>query len=224
MKKILSIIGAVVLSATVASAQNDVLGALKQAAGAAASSAINSAASSAAGSQAADVLTSILGSVITEAVGVSLNGTWTYAGVASAIQTENTLSTIAASAYKETLESKLDSYLAKVGIKEGSAQFIFGEDGTFSITNGKKAIAGGNYTLEGNVVSMKFGKVYNYMSMTGTVAVSTSGYQILFEADKFVAFLGKTAKILKKKKASTSTLSSIVSQVTGLKLGYDLKK
>ena len=223
MKKILSFIGAIALFASVASAQTDVLGALKQAAGAAATSAINSAAGSVS-PEAADVLTSILGNVISEAVGVSLQGTWTYAGVASASQTENTLSTIAASAYKETLESKLDSYLAKVGIKEGSAQFFFGEDGTFSITNGKKAIAGGTYTLEGNVVNMKFGKVYNYMSMTGTVATSLSGYQLLFDADKFVAFLGKTAKILKKKKASTTSLSAIASQVTGLKLGFDLKK
>ena len=71
---------------------------------------------------------------------------------------------------------------------------------------------------------MKFGKVYNYLSMTGTLSATLSGCQILFDADKFISFLGKTAKILKKKKASTNGIGAVAAQVNGLKLGFDLKK
>ena len=67
---------------------------------------------------AGSILESVLGTVISQNVNVSLPGTWTYAGVASAIETENTLTTLAAGAYKEKLESKMDGYLKKVGIVE----------------------------------------------------------------------------------------------------------
>ncbi len=206
MKKIFTFIAAAVLlgSSAFAQKQNDPLAALKSAA--------------------TSVAESLLGDVISQTVGYKLEGEWVYAGMASAIQTENALASIAASAYKESLDNKLNSYLSKVGIKPGVAHIVFNADGTFSITNGTRQIAGGNYTLEGSEVKMKFGKVYNYLSMTGTISATLSGCQILFDADKFISFLGKTAKILKKKKSSTTGIAAIAGQVNGLKLGFTLKK
>lgn len=207
MKKTFAFIAAAVILGTSAFAQkqnSDPLAALKSAA--------------------TSMAESILGEVITQTVGYKLEGEWIYNGMASAIQTENALATIAASAYKENLDKKMNSYLSKVGIKPGVAHVLFNADGTFAITNGTRQIAGGNYTLEGSEVKMKFGKVYNYLSMTGTLSATLSGCQILFDADKFISFLGKTAKILKKKKASTNGIGAVAAQVNGLKLGFDLKK
>ena len=143
---------------------------------------------------AGSILESVLGTVISQNVNVSLPGTWTYAGVASAIETENTLTTLAAGAYKEKLESKMDGYLKKVGIVPGVATISFNNDNTFTIASATKTIASGTYTYENKVLKMKFGKVYNYLSMTGTVTASTSGAQVLFEAGKFLEFAKKAIK------------------------------
>ena len=77
---------------------------------------------------AGNILESVLGTVISQTVNISLPGTWTYAGVASAVQTDNTLTTLAAGAYKEKLESKMDGYLQKVGIVPGVATISFNND------------------------------------------------------------------------------------------------
>ena len=89
MKKIFAIIGAALVLGTSAFAQkqnNDPLAALKSAA--------------------TSMAESILGEVITQTVGYKLEGEWIYNGMASAIETENVLTTVAASAYKESLEKK----------------------------------------------------------------------------------------------------------------------
>ena len=175
---------------------------------------------------AGNILESVLGTVISQTVNISLPGTWTYAGVASAVQTDNTLTTLAAGAYKEKLESKMDGYLQKVGIVPGVATISFNNDNTFTIASATKTIASGTYTNENKVLKMKFGKVYNYLSMTGTVTASTSGAQVLFEAGKFLEFAKKAVKAVGagKDNSTLSTIAGLSDQVTGLKLGFDMKK
>ena len=175
---------------------------------------------------AGNILESVLGTVISQTVNISLPGTWTYAGVASAVQTDNTLTTLAAGAYKEKLESKMDGYLQKVGIVPGVATISFNNDNTFTIASATKTIASGTYTYENKVLKMKFGKVYNYLSMTGTVTASTSGAQVLFEAGKFLEFAKKAIKVVGagKDNSTLSTIAGLSDQVTGLKLGFDMKK
>ena len=175
---------------------------------------------------AGNILESVLGTVISQTVNISLPGTWTYAGVASAVQTDNTLTTLAAGAYKEKLETKMDGYLQKVGIVPGVATISFNNDNTFTIASATKTIASGTYTYENKVLKMKFGKVYNYLSMTGTVTASTSGAQVLFEAGKFLEFAKKAIKVVGagKDNSTLSTIAGLSDQVTGLKLGFDMKK
>lgn len=175
---------------------------------------------------AGNILESVLGTVISQTVNISLPGTWTYAGVASAVQTDNTLTTLAAGAYKEKLETKMDGYLQKVGIVPGVATITFNSDNTFSISSATKNIANGTYTYENKELKMKFGKVYNYLSMTGTVTASTSGAQVLFEAGKFLEFAKKAIKVVGagKDNSTLSTIAGLSDQVTGLKLGFDMKK
>ena len=202
--------------ATGAFAQNGLLGSLKGIFGGSSSEETSS--------TAADILGSVLGSVISQAVTVSLPGTWTYNGCATAVETDNTLTTLAATAYKENLEKKIDGYLGKVGIKAGSAIITYAADNTFTISNGSKVIASGTYTYSDKTVQMKFGKVYNYLSMTGTVAASVDGCQILFDADKFLAFANKASKVMSAQAGSTADMLALVKQIKGLKLGFDLTR
>ena len=138
--------------------------------------------------------------------------------MATAISSDNTLVTLASSAYKTKIENKLNSYLAKVGIRQGSAVFTFTEAGEFTITNGTKQIASGTYTVDKeNNVEMKFGKVYSYLTLKGKLAATTSGCQILFNADKFLEFLKKAVAVAGKL-ISTDSLASLLSDASGLQL------
>lgn len=223
MKKIIVIAASLILSAAAANAQSGLLGALK---GALTGDKTESASADAATSAAGNVLGTLLGNVISQNVTVSLPGTWTYNGVSSAIETDNTLTTLAASAYKENLEAKLDGYLKKVGIVPGVATLTFNTDNTFTIVSGAKTIASGTYTYENKALVMKFGKLYNYLTMEGTVTATTGGAQLLFDADKFLSFATKAIKVVGAKSSNSTlkSLSGIIDQVTGLKLGFDLKK
>ena len=213
MKKIFTTIMALMLVASAANAQSGLLGKIFGG---------NSENKSAAG----NLLESVLGTVISQNVNVSLPGTWTYAGVASAVETENTLTTLAASTYKENLETKLDGYLKKVGIVPGVATITFNNDNTFAIVSGAKTIASGTYTYDNKAIVMKFGKLYNYLTMEGTVTASTSGAQVLFDANKFLEFAKKAVKVVgaKSSNSTVNTIASLTEQLSGLKLGFDLKK
>jgi len=220
MKKIFATIAAMLMLASAANAQSGLGGLLGSIFGG------NKNTEESVANTAGSILESVLGTVISQNVNVSLPGTWTYAGVASAIETENTLTTLAAGAYKEKLESKMDGYLKKVGIVPGVATISFNNDNTFTIASATKTIASGTYTYENKVLKMKFGKVYNYLSMTGTVTASTSGAQVLFEAGKFLEFAKKAIKVVGagKDNSTLSTIAGLSDQVTGLKLGFDMKK
>lgn len=220
MKKIFATIAAMLMLASAANAQSGLGGLLGGIFGG------NKNTEESVANTAGNILESVLGTVISQNVNVSLPGTWTYAGVASAIETENTLTTLAAGAYKEKLESKMDGYLKKVGIVPGVATISFNSDNTFTIASSTKTIASGTYTYENKVLKMKFGKVYNYLSMTGTVTASTSGAQVLFEAGKFLEFAKKAIKVVGagKDNSTLSTIAGLSDQVTGLKLGFDMKK
>lgn len=220
MKKIFATIAAMLMLASAANAQSGLGGLLGGIFGG------NKNTEQGVANTAGSILESVLGTVISQNVNVSLPGTWTYAGVASAVETENTLTTLAAGAYKEKLESKMDGYLKKVGIVPGVATISFNNDNTFTIASATKTIASGTYTYENKVLKMKFGKVYNYLSMTGTVTASTSGAQVLFEAGKFLEFAKKAIKVVGagKDNSTLSTIAGLSDQVTGLKLGFDMKK
>lgn len=229
MKKIITIIAALTISASAALAQGGLLGALKDAATTALGNAANDATTTVTNATGSEELGSILGGLLGDLLNtyttVSLTGTWTYNGVATAISSENTLFTLASSAYKTKLENKLNSYLAKVGIKQGSAIFTFTEDGQFSISNGTKVITSGTYTLDTktNAVVLKFGQLYNYLTMEGTVAVTTGGCQILCDATKFLEFTKKAIAVAGKF-VNTSTVSALLADANGLQLGFKLTK
>ena len=123
MKKIIAIVSALILTATAASAQGGLLGALKDAATTALGNAAGDASTTVTEATGSEALGSILGGLLGDLLNtyttVSLTGSWTYNGVATAISSDNTLVTLASSAYKTKLETKLNGYLAKVGIKQG---------------------------------------------------------------------------------------------------------
>ena len=66
-----------------------------------------------------------------------IKGTWQYQGVAIGAGSDNILGNLAASAGSGTVEKKADELLAKAGIKPGAATLNFKEDGSFTLLAGK---------------------------------------------------------------------------------------
>jgi hypothetical protein len=65
-------------------------------------------------------------------------GTWVYSEPAIVLKSDNILTNTAAKIASNKMESKLQSYLTKYGIKPGTFSMTFKEDGTYTRTlNGK---------------------------------------------------------------------------------------
>ena len=81
-----------------------------------------------------DVVNNVINAYVPGANSVSLPGTWTYTGAAVSVSGDNTISDIAGSAVTSGIEEKADSYLQKIGIRQGAVSFTFNEDKTFTCT------------------------------------------------------------------------------------------
>ncbi|MFI3240022.1 MAG: DUF4923 family protein, partial [Bacteroidales bacterium] len=65
------------------------------------------------------------------ATAASIAGKWSYSGSAVELESDNFLTSAAGSLATSQVESKLDTYCAKVGIKSGTFSFTFGSDNSF---------------------------------------------------------------------------------------------
>lgn len=175
-----------------------------------------------------------LGNVISNAAGViysapvSLNGTYTYNGIAvSATSSEGgILTNLAGSAATSAIETKADGYLSKVGIKPGAMSFTFNADEkTFTLNVGKLSIPGTFTVGDGEkTVSLVFGKKFQYLSMTGSLESNLGNVKMVFPVNKAMALIKKVASVLGQ---SSSELGSIVKLADGydnFRLGFKMSK
>ena len=208
MKKIVVILGSLVLFASAASAQNILGGLIKSVAGEKAGEAIG------------NVLSSVVGS------SVDLAGNWTYGGVGAAVKSDNILSTVAGNAAVSTLESKADGILAKAGISAGAATFNFNKDGSFTFKAGRLPAISGTYVQNGNNVTMKFGKMLSFLQLDGTVSATSNGCKILFNGEKFMTFAQKVIEYAKKISTSqgVATVGNLLSTAKSVDAGFKLTR
>ena len=202
MKKVFVILSALVLTATAASAQSWLDSFLK-------------------------VATEKVGDVITgtsSAASFDIKGSWKYQGVAISASSENVLTSLATSAGAGTIEKKCDDLLAKAGIKAGAATLNFKEDGSFTLNAGKINLPG-TWTKEGSKLTINFAKLFTF-KLVGTIKTTSTGCQLLFDADKFVGFISKVLEAVNKV-ANNSTLASVqqmLANAKGVQLGFKLAK
>ncbi len=202
MKKVFVILSALVLTATAASAQSWLDSFLK-------------------------VATEKVGDVITgtsSAASFDIKGSWKYQGVAISASSENVLTSLATSAGAGTIEKKCDDLLAKAGIKAGAATLNFKEDGSFTLNAGKINLPG-TWTKEGSKLTINFAKLFTF-KLVGTIKTTSTGCQLLFDADKFVGFISKVLEVVNKV-AHNSALASVqqmLANAKGVQLGFKLAK
>ena len=173
-----------------------------------------------------NVVEGIIGTVYSAPV--SLNGTYSYNGVAiSATSSEGgVVANLAGSAVTSGIESKADEYLAKVGIKAGAATFTFNNaDNTF-VMNVRGISLPGTYKVgEGEkTVTLTFGKTLQFFCMTGTLESSLNGAKMLFTADKALAFFKKVASKLGGNSSEVSAIAQLANGYDNFRIGFKLAK
>ena len=157
------------------------------------------------------------------ALPVDVKGTWTYSGTAVKFESEDILKSTAATLAASQVEEKLDQYVAKAGIKEGTFSFTFNEDNTFTATVKGKAF-NGTYTLSDDykTISLQFGKAIGLKPFTAAISATSSQLDLLFQADKLLELLGKLTS--SSSNSTLKTIGTVVNQYDGMKLGRELKK
>ena len=223
MKKVITVIALSVAFVASASAQT-MLGNLLSSLGKSSSSESSSAAE----------VTNTLGNIISGLAGtvysapVSLNGTYTYNGVAiSASSSEgDVLTNLTGTAVTSGMESKADEYLAKVGIKPGVMTFTFNaQDNSFVLNCGPLSLPGTFKVGEGEkTVTLTFGKTMQYFCMVGTLESHLNGAKILFTADKFMDFVKKIASQLGEKSSEVKAIKQLASGYDTFRIGFKLAK
>lgn len=153
----------------------------------------------------------------------SISGTWTYASPAVEFESDNALTSAAASLTTSSIETKLASLYTKAGIKQGAFSFTFNSDSSFSCTVSGKSLSG-TYSINGSALTLNFTAVssINLGSLTTQTTLSGSSLSLLFQADELLTFVSKVASI--SSNDTLSAISSIIDQYNGLKLGFDLSK
>lgn len=227
MKKVISIFLAAVLFVCSANAQG-LFGSLL---GGSSSSSSN--ASSGTGTSLLDLIKgsntqNVAKSILTYLVGtqsVDLKGDWVYNGAAVSLSSISVLGNIASSVATGSVESKIDDAFAKVGIKPGSATFSFGDNYAFKMMVGRIPI-NGTWTQEDDKVTLKLGKAFTYLTLDGVVKTTADGCEILFDADKFLAFATKVLSVVGQLSNNSllGTLTGLSDKVDGLDAGFKLTR
>ena len=188
-----------------------------------------------------NTISNVLGSLIGNSVTLSekmLEGTWEYTGTACVLESDAALANIGGTVATSKIEKKLDGYLARVGLKEGSCSFTFiGEDSCVVSMAGREL--GGRYALDAKEKTIQF-TFYGRLNFNTHVAYNVSSINIVFNADKLLSLVKTvTSKVssstgslgqngatgsLGTATAALGTISSLLSNYDGMMLGVKMKK
>jgi len=165
----------------------------------------------------------ILGSVTGEVTSnspINVVGTWNYQGSACDFKTDNLLKKAGGAVAATTVESKLNTQCAKLGIKSGKFSYTFNNDSTFTHIYGSKTYKG-IYSLnqKAKTISLKY---YSLMGFNAQVENSNGNLSLLFDANKLLKLL--TLMSSASSNTTLKTVGAIAGQYDGMLLGFDLKK
>ena len=149
-----------------------------------------------------------------------LTGTWVYAGPAVEFESDNLLAKAGGSVASSTVESKMNEYLAKVGIKEGEMSFTFNADSTFTSTAAGRQLQGTySYQPESKTMQLKFSRLLN---LNAQVNCTSTQMDLLFKSDKLLDLITYLSK--KSSNRTLKSISSLAENYNGMMTGLSLKK
>ena len=203
MKKFLAFIACAMISVSAANAQlSDILGKV---------------ASATSGNSTLNALTGIISSKLIP-TSQQIIGTWTYQEPAVMFTSDNALKSAASSIATKSIETKLQSYLTKVGITKGNMSITFKENKTFTINRKGKTIRTGTYTMNDSEVVMTFkGKK---TPCRVTPQLDNGSLVIVMDATKLKTFMQNVGANI----SQLSTIVSLMKSMDGMKLGIRMSK
>ena len=148
-----------------------------------------------------------------------LVGTWEYTEPAVVFESNNALKNLGGKVAGAAIEKKLQSQLAKFGIKKGKMKMTFDKDGNFTQTIGTQKFTG-TYTTSGkNVVLTYTGGI---KQLVGTTQLDGNSLLIVMEAGKLLKYAGTIGKLTGN--STVSTLGSLLGGYDGMEVGMRLQK
>lgn len=168
------------------------------------------------------VVSGLLGSILNAFATVDENsivGTWNFKGSAFVFESENALAALGSDVVATQLEAKVDQYLAKYNIQEGSCTITFNEDETFVFTMGDRYVSG-NYELNADTkeLTMTFGMfktVANVVYDAGTI-------NLVYQSDGLLRLLKSVGT--KGTNTTFALLGKLMEQYDGLRIGLAFAK
>jgi hypothetical protein len=170
-----------------------------------------------------EALQSLLGTLLNSATTLKqsdLVGTWYFSGSDCVFESENLLMQAGGELAAGKIEAQLDTYLAKVGIKQGACSYAFASDGTYTATLGAYQLAG-EYTLDVKNKTITMTYLNGLATTTAHVVKSGNSLSLLFEADKLLAMIKKVP--LLSKSSAVSSLSKLLDSYDGLLVGMQMQ-
>lgn len=171
------------------------------------------------------ILSGIANTVTEKVTGVStfsLEGTWTYAGPDCKFESDNVLAKVGSEIAAQKVETEITNILSKIGFKEG-VTYTFNADGTYSSTvNGRTTQGTYTYDSETNELALKTKLGYTFNATVSKSIENSNKISLLFNADKLMSLAQTVSSALKS--SATSTLSTILGQYDGMKIGFELTK
>lgn len=171
-------------------------------------------------------LGSILGKVVGNLTQGSLKaedlvGTWNYTGSAISFKSEqNALSNLASGVAEGSIEKKLDSYLAKVGISSGLFGYTFNQDGTMAVKYGSKQFSG-TWSFDASTATVKM-KMAGLVNASGSVTVSGGTMQLLFDSTTLMKIIKSLTTVYNS--STLQALNAILSQYDKMYAGFKMTK
>ncbi|MBP5676468.1 MAG: DUF4923 family protein [Bacteroidales bacterium] len=170
----------------------------------------------------------VLGDLLGTVAKPRLEGTYLYSGVAVSMTTNEggVVSNLAGTAASSAVETKVDEYLTKFGIKPGTMSITFYEsDMTFVWTIGGFPFNGTfQVTPDMDAITLNFGRSMKFFTMTGNLDLTLDGVKMLFSSDKLTAFLKKALAKLGEKQTDIGQIAKLAAGYDNYKVGFKLAR
>ena len=187
---------------------------------AAAGAGSNSTMSSVLTSSGSSVLGTLLGTLLGNTTNQNtLVGTWTYSGPKVTFKSENILAQLGSSVASNKIESTLGTQLQKLGFQAGKTSLTFDGEGNCQMVRSGKTYAG-TYTYDTSTSVMTIQGAFGVASIRPYVSVMGNEMYMLFEADQLLTVVSALASAT----SATSTLGSLLSNYSGLQLGWTMTR
>ena len=145
-------------------------------------------------------------------------GTWSYSEPAIVFTSDNLLAKAASKIAANKVESKIQDYLTKYGLKPGALTITFNEDGTFVETLNKKSTKG-KWSVQDSKLLLT---VTGIKQVAITTQIDGKNMQFVTDATKLLN-LFKTMGA-KSTNSNIKTVTSLMKNVKGMQAGVTLRK